>query len=179
MLGLIRRHRTAKEWEKEFDRLYLEHHKEVFCLAMRLVGDEEAAEDIRQKTFLTLHRKLKKVVDHPNQTGWFIKTVQLFVKHYWREQAYRAEHEVYVESIEEIPGPLSTRDELSEFLDCLPVWLNDGERELLVLAYFYGFTLRDIGNRLGFTHGAVRSRMARLHKKMQEHGYDKNKQEIC
>lgn len=164
-------HRSAKELA-EFDRLYLENEKKVFSLAMRLTGDEFAAEDIGQKTFLTLHVKLKEVLKHPNPTAWLLEAARYYIKHYWREQSIRAQHEVPLELADEIEATYNG-GELSEFLAGLPDWIHDTDEEMLTLRYYYGYSLREVAAIVGFTYSATRNRMARLIQKLREHGYGK------
>ena len=134
-MGLFWAERTPKELEKEYERLYLENKEKIFDLAWRATGDEEAAEDIRAKTFLTLHKKFATVLNHPSPVGWLKQTALYFAKHY------------------------------------LPKWLKDIDREMLVLYFYYGYTLREIGYKLNLTHGAARNRMARLLQRLREEGF--------
>lgn len=169
-MGVSAKPRTKQERNEAFDRLYLENEQKVFSLAWRFTGDREAAEDIRQKTFLTLHTKLDQVLDHPKPEGWLIQTMRYFVLSYWREEAYRMEHEVVIEVEEQIPAR-QTVDEIGEFLDSLPSWVNDTERKMLTLYYCGGYPLREISAKLGVTYPAVRARMSRLHAKLRERGW--------
>lgn len=170
-MGVRAKPRTKRELEEAFDHLYTENEQKVFSLAWRFTGSREAAEDIRQKTFLTLHTKLEQVLDHPKPKGWLFQTMYHFIQSYWREQAYRAEHEVVFEDTEQVPARQSV-DELREFLDSLPPWLSDTERKMLTLYYYYGYSLREISTKLGVTYTAIRARMSRLHAKLRKQGWD-------
>ncbi len=171
-MGLRGKRRAKEQLEMEFDRLYRENKQKVFSLAWRLTGDEDAAEDIGQKTFLTLHIKLNEVLSHPAPEGWLIETVHYYVKHYKREQAYRAQREVDIEAADRIPAP-QPFNELNDFLDALPGWVQGSEKDMLTLYYYYQYSLREISNMLGVTYGALRTRMVRLHNKLREHWFDK------
>lgn len=170
-MGFTDAHKTKQELEREFDRLYDEHEQKVFSLAWRLTGDEEAAKDIRQKTFLTLHKNLIKVLGHPAPEGWLIQTAHYFIKTYKREQAYRAMHEMPIELAEQVPAPLSD-DEVKDFQERLPSWITAKERRILILYYCYGYSQREISTIVGLTYNAVRARITRLHIKLREHGFD-------
>lgn len=169
--------RTKQELEMEFDRLYRENERKVFGLAWRLTGDEEAAKDIGQKTFLTLHLKLRKVLNHPAPEGWLIQTVHYYVNNYKRDQAYRMRHEAPIELAEELPASRPV-DEVKEFLEILPDWVKEKNREkdkeMLVLYYCYRYSLREIASKLGITYNAVRARMTRIHSKLRESGFNKS-----
>lgn len=169
-MRLMRNEKTPKELETEFDRLYLENKEKVFDLAWRLTGDEEAAEDIRAKTFLTFHKKFKDILGHPSPAGWLRKTVIYYAKHYRREMAQKLSREAPFELAEKVAAPQSGR-ELEDFLDTFPKWLKDIDREMLVLYFYYGYTLREIGGKLNLTHGAARNRMARLLQRLREEGF--------
>lgn len=164
-MGLLKKHRSARELEAEFDRLYIENESEIFRLAWRLTGDADAAEDITQKTLLTLHTKLVTVLDHPNPKGWIMQTVHFYVMHHKREQARRAQHEVPIELAEQVAAPQQGND-LESFADSLPEWVCDIDREILTLYYYYGYTLREIAGRVGLTYGGVRNRLSRLLQKL-------------
>lgn len=165
--------RTKQELEMEFDRLYRENERKVFGLAWRLTGDEEAAKDIGQKTFLTLHLKLRKVLNHPAPEGWLIQTVHYYVNNYKRNQAYRMRHEAPIELAEQLPASRPV-DELEDFLELLPDCVTETEKKMLVLYYCYRYSLREIADKLGLTYNAVRARMARVHSKLRECGFDKS-----
>lgn len=171
-MGVIEKQGTRAELEMEFNRLYYKNEKKVFSLAWRLTGDEEAAKDIRQKTFLTLHIKLKKVLAHPSPEGWLFKTVHNFVMDYQREQAYRGKHEADYELAEQMSAPQPV-NEVKEFLECLPPWVTKKQKEMLTLYYCYGYTMREIADKLGLTYDALRARMVRLHAKLREYGFGK------
>lgn len=169
-MGLFWAERTPKELEKEYERLYLENKEKIFDLAWRATGDEEAAEDIRAKTFLTLHKKFTTVLNHPSPVGWLKQTALYFAKHYQREMAQKLSREAPFELAEQVAASQSGR-ELEDFLDILPKWLKDIDREMLVLYFYYGYTLREIGYKLNLTHGAARNRMARLLQRLREEGF--------
>lgn len=170
-MGFTETHRTEQKLEMEFDRLYRENEKKVFSLAWRLTGDEEAAKDIGQKTFLTLHKKLKEVLKHPAPGGWLIQTMHYFVLNHKRELAYRARHEVSLELAERVEATPPT-DEIESFQARLPSWVKGPERKILTLYYCYGYSLREISGMVGLTYDATKARMSRIHTKLREYGFD-------
>ncbi len=95
-----RKKKPQAELEQEFDKLYLEYEKIIYNLALRMTGDRDAADEVLQKTFLTLYVKISKVIDHPQPGGWLVKTAYYYIKHYEREQAYRWQHEASIEVAE-------------------------------------------------------------------------------
>lgn len=171
-MGLFK-HPTAAELEEKFNRIYEENEEKVFCLALRLTGNQDAAEDIRQETFLALHAKLGRLLNHPDLEGWLYKAAYHFVQHYWRENKNKAQREEPFDEIaEQIPAPPSSGSE-KEFIDLLPIWVNSTDAKLLVLYYYYGYSLRDIAERTGISYAGVRDRLARLRQKLREYGFGK------
>lgn len=169
-MGLPKKRRSAKELSAAFDSLFLENEKKIYNLAWRLTGDADEAEDIVQKTFLTLYTKIKMVLDHPNPKGWLFQTAHYYILHYRREQARKAQREVPIEVAEQIAAPPQGND-LGEFLDSLPEWVSEMDRKMLALYYYYGYSLHEVSEKLGITYGAIRGRMARLLKKLAEYGF--------
>lgn len=172
-MGSIWDKRTPKELEAEFDRLFMQDKDMIYNLVWRLTGDREASEDICQKTFLTLHRKLKKVLNHPNPEGWLVKTAHYFVKHHLRGLAYKADHEIPLSDAELFAASPNQGNELEAFLSSLPDWVKEIDRKLLTFHYYYRYNLKEVAAVLGCTHGAVRIRLARLLQKLRETGYGK------
>ncbi len=164
------KHKSAEELQAAFDSLFLENEKTIYNLAWRLTGDADASDDIVQKTFLTLHTKIVEVLNHSNPKGWLFQTAHYYILHYQREQAHKGKYEVPLELAEQIAAPTQV-NELGEFLDSLPDWVDDMDRKLLVLYYYYGYTLLEIAEKVGLAYGALRSRMARLLKKLAEYGF--------
>ncbi len=169
-MGLWEKRKSEKDREAEFDRLYKENEKRIFAIAWRLTGDVDAAEDIRQKTFLTLHTKLKKVLKHPKPDGWLVKTAFHYIKHYKRERAYRLMHETSLELAERMAAPQPV-NEVEEFLDDLPDWVGETDKKMLLGYYCYGYTLREISGMIGLTYGSTRIHMSRLIQKLRERGF--------
>ena len=58
----------------QIDRLYRQHHRAVFRLALRYgLGDEAWAEDIMQDVFITLFDELATLDDHQRLEGWLYR----------------------------------------------------------------------------------------------------------
>ncbi len=163
---------TNAEYEKEFDRLYLQFEELVFKTALRMTGDNDAAEDIRQSTFLVLHKKLEKAIRSGNVGSWLLTVVKQNVQHYKRTWARKFQYEVGLEQCAEIAArPSETKE---DFLACLPDWVTKRDQDILVWYYYENLSLQEIAPKVHLTYGGMRVHMTRLMAKLRKSGVGQN-----
>jgi RNA polymerase sigma factor (sigma-70 family) len=149
------------------DVLYTRHGRAAFSLARRICADEGLAEDVVQEVFLLVWR-------HPERydaargtvAAWLMTMVHHRAVDAVRREATRRRHTVPPgeEGDEWLPpGPGADEAALDavvaghvrEALGALPT----EQREALTLAYFGGFTQREVASISGIPLGTVKSRM--------------------
>ena len=139
-----------------FDTLYLNNSEKMFSVADRILNDAEAAKDIVHATFTTLLSKGKDMMDHPNPVGWLYTAMRY---HMGNELQKR------VRSMEELYDPQETdfgqSDTYEIFEELFPVGLTDDEKIILRLYFVEGRSYGEIGEYLGKTESACRTRLCR------------------
>lgn len=148
---------------KWFDAIYLKYQKKLLIIAIRMVRNQQLAEDIVQSVFLTLLVNYEHLVEHPNIWGWLITTLknqimsEMQKAFHFREVALDSDHE-----------PVCKDPFEPDFSEAMPPGLSDGERELLYLYYEVGLHHEEIATRIGCSTAACRMRLFRAKEHCRE-----------
>jgi RNA polymerase sigma-70 factor (ECF subfamily) len=154
--------------------LFFEFYFErVYGLALRLLGDRTAAEDVTQEVFQKVHRALGQLDPGRDPEPWLATITRNACRDVWRSRSYKMARrsrslddpdEGYRESL---PSPLPTPEEtvfrrererrVGEAIQKLPESL----REVVLLHDYRGFGHDEIAAMLGASHDAVRKRYSR------------------
>lgn len=129
---------------------------------LRGLFDREVADDLVQQTFLQLHRARNDYREDSAFRPW-IYTIALNLKRsHFRRMGRRSEANLGMEpmSVEGDPEELMAARELRAAVAELP----EGQRQIVELFWFEGFSFREIAGVLGSTHGAVKVRAHRAYK---------------
>lgn len=149
--------------------LYQDHHRRIYCLALRLVGgDEVAAGEITQEVFVRAWRGLSGFRGDAQVSTWLHKIAVRVAHTYWRaEQQRRTRVELHNNSITAAALPDSDDD-----LERAIALLSPRERAAVVLHYIEGYTQAETGTLMGIAEGTVKSLVhrarARLRKQLEE-----------
>ena len=135
----------------------------VYGLALRVIADRSAAEDVTQEVFVQLWQQPERFDSSRGTLRAFLGTMthRRSVDHIRREEARRRrENKVAAE-----PAPVTSVDDgilhsatsaaVREAVALLP----DAQREALELAYFEGNTYRQVADLLGIPEGTAKSRL--------------------
>ena len=166
--------------ESALGALYDRYGKSAYSLAFRMLGDVHAAEDAVQEAFINIWRRAGSFSnDRGTARTWIMAVVHHRSIDIGRKRRGIAPRELPLE-LERLPEALAdTWSEVSNTLDgellrrCLKM-IPDDQREAIELAYFGGYTQREIselkGIPLGTVKGRVRIGMAKLRTILQEMG---------
>ena len=169
--GLVSRELVAackRGDERAFDELVRATHSRVYNLALRLVGDRHDAEDVAQDAYLRMFRGLAGFREEARFETWMYRIVTNSAINLLRRRGRFGE--LVADDAIETPAPdrpaeqTADRDELSRHLAALP----PGQRAVVVLKDVYGLSCREIGAELGIEEGAVKVRLHRARKRLQE-----------
>jgi RNA polymerase sigma factor (sigma-70 family) len=144
----------------------------VYNAALRQVGgDSHAAQDVTQSVFALLAQKAPTLTRHPSIAGWLHTTARFAARDWMRSQRRRLARETEAQVMQEIlSDDRSSRIEWSQIrpaLDDALGALNEHDREVVLLRFFAGRRLGDIGQQLQLSENAVRMRVDRALGKLQ------------
>ena len=143
--------------------VYDQYASFVYGLAVRVIGDPRAAEDVSQDVFVSFwERPAAFDPDRGSLRTWLgTLTHRRAVDHVRREEARRrrtervASRAVATPDVEEMATALLTAERVRAALDVLP----DEQRRAVQLAYFGGKTYRQVAETLGIPEGTAKSRL--------------------
>ena len=155
---------------KEFQKLYETVFPILFRVANRIVGSEEASEDLCQETFFRLYEK-KMVFPNPEEAKyWLIRVVKNAALNYAKrktrerkayQKAFREDTRVQ-ETGENLLLKKETRDEVLMALEQLP----ENLRIVLILKEYGELNYKEIGRALGISEGNVKVRVFRARERL-------------
>ena len=148
-----------------FEHLYREYSARLYSLALRIVGDSGAAEEILQDVFMQLWRKAALFDSSAGSlAGWLLTITRSRAISHLRRKSNR----FYSESFDEVtaaqplvavPVSLSREHAASELVSSAIATLNAAQRQTIELAYFEGMTCEEIASRTNIPPGTIKTRL--------------------
>jgi RNA polymerase sigma factor (sigma-70 family) len=167
-MTLVREYAQSNS-EQAFATLVSQHINLVCSVALRRVHDPHLAEEITQAVFIVLARKAKSLSPKTILSGWLCRTARNVSANTLKIQRRRQlrEQESHMQSI------LNESDSdawsqiaplLDEALNCL----GEKEHDAVVLRFFDGKELKQVGAAMGTTEDAARMRVNRGVERLRE-----------
>jgi len=158
------RERLAQRDDAALGEVYDQYSSFVYGLALRVIGDARAAEDISQDVFLYVWERPETFdPDRGSLRTWLgTLTHRRSVDYVRREEARRrrmqrdaARRPTHIPDVGEMATALVTAERVRNALDVLP----EEQRRAIQLAYFGGKTYRQVAEVLGIPEGTAKSRL--------------------
>ena len=160
---------VGRDSEEAFATLVTRHIDKVYSVALRHTGNPHQAEEITQAVFVILARKSRHLGKRVILEGWLYETARLTAMTFIRSEIRRTrrEQESYMQtSLNE--NDSETWTQIAPLLDAAMAGLNETDRHAVVLRFFYGKSLREIGAVLGANEDTARMRINRAIEKLQK-----------
>jgi RNA polymerase sigma factor (sigma-70 family) len=156
--------------EEAFATLVTRHINKVYSVALRHTRNPNQAEEITQAVFVILARKSHLLRQSVILSGWLYQTARLTAVTFLRGEIRRArrEQESYMQTILN-ESESNVWMQIAPLLDAAMAGLNENDRHAVVLRYFDGKSLKEIGTVLGGNEDKVRMRINRALEKLRRY----------
>ena len=154
--------------DEAFAAVVSRHVNLVYSVALRKTSNPHAADEITQAVFVILARKAKSLGPKTVLSGWLYQTARLTAANYLRAELRRArrEQEAYMQSISNESGA-DLWPQIAPLLEDAMGRLGEKDRAAVVLRFFDGKNLEEVGQALGVSPDAAKMRVSRAVDKLR------------
>ena len=154
--------------DEAFAALVTKYINLVYSVAMRCVGNPHQAEEITQAVFIILARKAPQLRHQRALSSWLFQTTRLTANNSIRTEIrrQRREQEAYMQSTANEPNDQAWC-QIAPLLDAAVEALGEKERRAVLLRFYEGRNLRDVGLALGASEAAAEKRVSRAVDKLR------------
>ena len=155
--------------EEAFSALVSRYINLVYSAALRSVNNPHHAEEIAQSVFVILARKAGALRRGTVLSGWLYQTARLTAANFLRTELRRQhrEQEAHMQSTLNESEP-DAWPQIRPLLDDAMAQLNEKDRNAIVLRFFEGKPLKEVGQALGASEDAAKMRVNRALEKLRE-----------
>jgi RNA polymerase sigma factor (sigma-70 family) len=154
--------------DEAFAELVMRHLNLVYSVALRHIGNPHNAEEITQAVFVILAKKAAQLRHAKALSSWLFQVTRLTATNFVRSEMrrHRREEEAQMRSILNEPGS-EVWPAIAPWLDEVVAGLREKDRQAIVLRFYEGRNLREVGLALGLSEDAAEKRVNRALEKLR------------
>ena len=166
--ALLRRY-AENNSNEAFAALVTRHVNLVYSVALRQVGNPHHAEEITQAVFIILAKKAAQLRHDKALSSWLFQATRLTANNFVRSEArrHRREEEAHMQSVLDESGT-EVWPRIAPLLDSAVADLREKDRQAIVLRFYEGRNLREVGLALGASEDAAEKRVSRALEKLRK-----------
>jgi RNA polymerase sigma factor (sigma-70 family) len=166
-LELLRQYAEHRS-EQAFTELVRRHIDLVYSTARRLVPESQLADDVTQLVFISLARKAASLREGTILTGWLYRTTQFVAQTAVRSDSRRRKRESLAMQFSELNNDSeSVWKGVAPLLEQAVSQLRQADQDAVLLRFFAGKSLREVGQALGISDDAAQKRVNRALERMR------------
>jgi RNA polymerase sigma factor (sigma-70 family) len=154
-----------------FARIVRAHSDAVYSQSLRQLRDPSLAEEVTQQVFVTLARKARRMSGKVVLAGWFFNATRFQCVAVRRAESRRRKHEQMAMRIREHVGVGRLENEIESeaepLLNNAIAGLRPRDRDAILLRYFQGQSIREVGIATGVSEDAAKQRISRAVEKLR------------
>lgn len=159
--------------QEAFTQIVETYQKPVYNLCYRMLGNPQAAEDAAQETFWRAYSNIKRYDPQRSFATWLLSiAAHHCIDQQRRKRLPTMDLDEIIEFNAQDPGPnpegATIENEYSDEVQRQLAELNEKDRAVLILRYFYELSEDEISQTLSVTKSAVKSRLHRARQHMAE-----------
>jgi RNA polymerase sigma factor (sigma-70 family) len=141
----------------------------VYSVALRQVGNPHNAEEITQAVFIILAKKAAQLREVKSLSSWLFQVTRLTANNFVRSESrrHRREQEARMQSILN-ESETEVWPKIAPLLDTAVAGLREKDRQAIVLRFYEGRNLREVGLALGAREDAAEKRVNRALEKLRK-----------
>ena len=154
--------------DEAFAALVAQHINLVYSVALRHVGDPQDAEEVTQAVFILLSKKAAQLRHDKALSSWLFQTTRLTASNFvrGRTRRQRREQEAHMQCLLDRSGN-DVWQRIAPLLDSAVAALSERDRRAIVLRFYEGRNLRDVGVGLDASEDAAEKRVGRALQKLR------------
>lgn len=149
------------------EKLYIKYHRELYLYAFSLCKDHHLAQDLTSDTFFKAFLSL----DDVNYIKYWLFRVckNLYLDLLKQNREYSSEN-IIEKTLSNYETPLDKliESEKNKYLYNSIINLNESYKEILVLYYFCGFSLKEISESRNTSEGSAKTMLFRARKRLKK-----------
>jgi RNA polymerase sigma factor (sigma-70 family) len=155
--------------DEAFAALVTRHINLVYSVALRHVGNPQNAEEITQAVFIILSKKAASLRHDKALSSWLFQATRLTANNFVRSETrrHRREEEAHMQSVLDEAGT-EVWPRIAPLLDTAVAGLREKDRQAIVLRFYEGRNLREVGLALGASEDAAEKRVSRALEKLRK-----------
>jgi RNA polymerase sigma factor (sigma-70 family) len=156
--------------DEAFAELVTRHIDLVYSVALRHVGDPHQAEEVTQAVFITLAKKATQLRHDKALSSWLFQATRLTASNFVRGETrrHRREQEAHMQAVLN-ESRSDDWPSIAPWLDDAVAGLSEKDRLVIVLRFYEGRNLREVGAALGASEDAAQKRISRAIERLREY----------
>jgi RNA polymerase sigma-70 factor (ECF subfamily) len=151
--------------KRAFEVLVKRYERPVRAIALDVLGDYHLATDVSQDAFVTAYENLPGLRKPTVFGSWLMKITRRCALDFVRRRQKESPQEPAVAAA--IVNPNGRLDEEKQWLLSVVIKLPKGERQVVMLRYFSGRSVKEVADILGRSVGTVTKQLSRAHKRLR------------